>query len=498
MRTALAAFVFLSACGSKSDGSFGSDFLLGTAIAGFQTEMGCPTLPPARCEDRASDWYAWITTPALLADPNLHLSGDQPSRGPGFYELYEADLDRAAHELHGNALRLSIEWSRVFPTATDGLDGESLRAAASADALAWYHAVFKAMRARGLQPFVTLHHYTLPAWIHDAPGCHQDLSHCAARGWLDKERIVREIAKYAGFVAREFGGEVDLWATLNEPFTAVVLAGFVLPSADRSNPPGVTLRWAEAKAANQAMIEAHARMADAVHANDTVSAFGGKAAQVGIVYNLQSVSAADPKSLLDQTAARNLAYLMNEQFLNGALKGDLDANLDGQIVHRPDLGGKTDFLGINYYVRATAKGLVQPYFPTEAPLMTFDPFALDLRGDASGIGEALAAGAKYGLPIYVTETGIEDLADSGAAESWIGETLWRVQQARASGVPVRGYFYWTLMDNYEWNHGMTMRLGLYAVDPADASKRRTARPRAAGALARIAAARSVPPDLRPR
>jgi len=65
---------------------------------------------------------------------------------------------------------------------------------------------------------LTINHYTLPLWIHDGNACHQSLSTCTARGWLDKDRTVREIAKYAGFVAREFGAEVDLWATENEPF----------------------------------------------------------------------------------------------------------------------------------------------------------------------------------------------------------------------------------------------------------------------------------------
>src|SRR5581483_360536 len=144
----------------------------------------------------------------------------------------------------------------------------AIKAAASSDALAFYHGVFSAMKARGLTPLVTLNHYTLPSWIHDAYGCHVDLDKCTKRGWLDHDTILHEIAKYAGFAAREFGGEVDLWATLNEPFTAVVVAGFLLPSESRTNPPGVMLRIPEAKAAAVAMIEAHARMYDAVKAND--------------------------------------------------------------------------------------------------------------------------------------------------------------------------------------------------------------------------------------
>jgi hypothetical protein len=94
-------------CGCGAGDAFPRDFLFGTAIAGFQVEMGCPTLPAAACED----------------------------------------LDRAAHELHSNALRLSIEWSRVFPVSTIGV--ADLRPVASASALAYYHALFAAMSARG-------------------------------------------------------------------------------------------------------------------------------------------------------------------------------------------------------------------------------------------------------------------------------------------------------------------------------------------------------------
>ena len=77
-------------------GTFPKDFVFGSAIAGFQVDMGCPTLPAAECEDRASDWYQWITTPRILDNPILFMSKEPPSTGPGFYESYEKDLDRAA------------------------------------------------------------------------------------------------------------------------------------------------------------------------------------------------------------------------------------------------------------------------------------------------------------------------------------------------------------------------------------------------------------------
>ena len=103
---------------------FPSGFQFGTATAGFQVDMECPTIPAAECEDRNSDWYTYISTNEFLQrDPLLFLSGDPPGLGPGFYELYEEDLDRAKNELNNTAFRLSIEWSRIFPEPTDGIEG---------------------------------------------------------------------------------------------------------------------------------------------------------------------------------------------------------------------------------------------------------------------------------------------------------------------------------------------------------------------------------------
>src|SRR5947209_20578296 len=109
MRFPILCAAALTAC-SPADPHFAQSFLFGTAVAGFQVDMGCPTVLRAQCEDAASDWYQWITKPELIGDASAHLNGDPPTAGPGFYELYAQDLDRAKGELHSNALRLSIEW----------------------------------------------------------------------------------------------------------------------------------------------------------------------------------------------------------------------------------------------------------------------------------------------------------------------------------------------------------------------------------------------------
>ena len=193
---------------ADADKGLVKDFLFGTAIAGFQAEMGCPTLSAADCEDPNSDLFAFYTSPTVKKEMNDRISGQNPSEvGPGFWELYEDDLDRVQNELSNNALRTSLEWSRIFPTSTEGVEGyDALKAISSSAAVAKYHAMFQAMRARGIEPVITINHYSLPGWIHDSLTCYKDFAHCQRRGWVDSERTIAEIAKFAGFVAREFGG----------------------------------------------------------------------------------------------------------------------------------------------------------------------------------------------------------------------------------------------------------------------------------------------------
>ncbi len=490
MKRIILACTVLAACSSTPPENFDfpSGFLFGTAIAGFQADMGCPSAM-ATCTDPNSDWYVWVTKPEIVSDPTAHVNGEPVTDGPGFYELYPQDLDRAKNELGNNAFRMSIEWSRVFPTSTVGIeDDAAIKAAASPDALAFYHSVFAALKARGITPLVTINHYALPTWIHDAYGCHVNIDTCSPRGWLDHDLILHEIAKYAGFVAREFGGEVDHFATLNEPLTAVAIAGYLMPSDSRSNPPGVTLKIPETKAAAMTMIEAHARMYDAVKA-------AAPNANVGIVYNMEAVTPADPTDPVDVQAAKNLSYLLNEVFINAITTGDLDANLDGTTVHRDDLANRLDFLGINYYARLTATGASSP-FPDLSPLLTVSVASLSSYDYAypKGIYEVITLAGKWARPIYITETGVADPNDDEGAPAWLTDTLVWVKRAMNEGANVQGYFWWTLTDNYEWNHGMTIKMGMYGVDPTDPSKTRHAR-KTVATYARITAASSIPADL---
>lgn len=472
---------------SSKERVFPKGFLFGAAVAGFQVDMGCPTVKPEECEDQKSDWYQWITDARILEKPAaVNFVGGPPSTGPGFYELFPQDFARAKNELKLGSVRLSIEWSRIFPESTVGVEGyEALKQHASAAGVDYYHRQFAEMKKLGLVPLVTLNHYTLPLWIHDGVDCHfnfpNKLNDCPKKGWLDPQTIT-EIAKYAGFVAKEFGGEIDLWATENEPL-AIPLSGYIQAGADRTNPPGLTLKAKEAKYVTMALIKAHARMYDAVKANDTIDVDGdGKASQVGLVGNLVVVQPAG-NSDEDLQNAKNINYLYNQLFLDATIKGDFDENAEGEQAQKHDasLAGRMDYLGVNYYTRLTLAGLEKSALPDFSPLLTIDPTSdknLFYETYTRGIYEVVKfASDRYKLPIYITEAGVTTEDKTAKQPQAMVEYLQWLHKAIEEGADVRGFFWWSLTDNYEWNHGMSadMQFGLYAIDPKDSQKKRTIR-----------------------
>jgi beta-galactosidase len=440
---------------------FPSGFLFGTATAGFQVEPGCPTVAVDECTDPLSDWYVYATDATMIAEPNTFLTGQDPAEvGPGHYELYETDFDNVTQELHNNAFRMSLEWSRIFPTSTEGVTGyANLLALADPTAVAHYHDVFAALKARGITPLVTINHYTLPTWIHDPVGCHANLASCSPRGWVDAERTVTEMAKFAGFVAAEYGDDVDHWCTLNEPH-AVLLPGFLAQTPSRTNPPAVSFRSAEAKIALNAMIQAHARIYDAIHEADLEDADAdGVSASVGIVYNIIPTAAQDPQDPAQVTAAENMFYLFNEVMLNAMTTGRLDHDLDGTAELDATLENRMDYLGLNYYYRMLVKAVPQPFLPDYSPLTTFNPVdtITDDQYPQGMYDSAMYLHATFGKPIIVTESGVAVTEDLAAQSRYVVQYLSWIHQAMQEGADIRGYFFWALMDNFEWNHGMDQK-----------------------------------------
>ncbi len=462
----LLSIIFALTCSKekKENLNFPEGFLWGTATAGFQSDMGCPTLEASECNDPNSDWYQWVTDPSIIAEGLV--SGEPVENGPGHWELFDTDFELSQKVLSNNAFRMSIEWSRIFPRSTAGITGyDNLKSIANEKAIKHYHDVFASMKAHGITPLVTLNHYSLPLWIHDGVACHRDLDTCGAKGWLDRNLIVTEIAKYAGFVAKEFGGEVDLWATLNEPF-AVIVAGYVFQSRDRTNPPGITdLTMGKGVTVAFNMIEAHARMYDAVKENDSIDADGdGVPSMVGIVHNMAPFKPQDPENEIDVMGAKNADYVYNLMFLNALIRGEYDSNIDGITDEiRDDLKNRLDYVGINYYTRVTVRGLETPV-NNNYPKLTFFPVSL-WEDYPRGIYEMVKAAVSYGVPVYITENGTNDPNGDETGPRFLVNHLYWLLQAINEGADVRGYFYWTHTDNYEWNHGTAFKMGMFSYDP---------------------------------
>lgn len=451
------------------------DFVFGAATAGFQVDMGCPDAPDA-CIDPHSDWYAWVTDPSIQEQASLYVTGEPLEVGPGMWGgLFEDDVARMkADGLTG--YRMSLEWSRLFPdgAAEGATTVEALDAHADPDAVARYHAMFAALTDAGIQPLVTVNHYTLPLWVHDGVACHHDPDGCEADGWIDGERIVPLIARYAGWVGREFGGEVDTWITLNEPY-ATTAAGYIQPGEARSAPPGLTLDIPRAVEVAVHQIEGHAAMVDQLRAHDLVDADGdGRATDIGLVMNMAVFEPADPERALDVEAVAHADYLYHELYFAAATTGAWDDDLDGVPDRtRDDLADRLDFVGINYYNRVTVTGIGFPLAP-ELPLLDFLP-EFSWEPYPEGLGQVIERARAWDRPIWVTENGTPYVEERGVEvlEGHLASLI----AARDAGADVRGYLYWSWIDNYEWNHGMDLRFGLYTYDPV--TKERMERPVAA-------------------
>ena len=130
----------LSACTPKPELAFPEDFLWGTATAGFQVDMGCPTWSDDVCVDTASDWYQWVNDDDVIGERDLFTNGDDVRLGPGMWELFEQDVDQLKNDHHG-VYRMSVEWSRLFPdaAAADAQSVDDLVPLANPAAVARYH-----------------------------------------------------------------------------------------------------------------------------------------------------------------------------------------------------------------------------------------------------------------------------------------------------------------------------------------------------------------------
>ncbi len=451
----------LAACSSDSDSGstppadegpsevrFPAGFMWGSASAAFQVEKGLGN----------TDWGIWVKTPGKIKN------GDDPDVGGADAFAHIAEDVALLKSTGQNTYRFSIEWARIYPT----------RAAFDADqpdagAIAKYDELFAALKNAGIAPMVTLQHFSLPDWLSD-PRLPDE-----PQGWERPEAITL-FAEWCGRAAARWAAEVEWWVTINEPMVAPI-AGYV----QGSFPPGLTLKIERALTVGRNEAIAHAKCFDAIKQKDATS-------MVGIVQHMRDVEPEDPNEPNDVAAADRVRRVNNAWILDVVVNGDWDDDFDGKLDGPkdrrgdPELKGRSDYIGINYYsaLTAGARGLVLPVVDAairQERLLTERPktdFFWDIY--PKGLRNVLEEVRRYNQPIVITENGIADSADNNRAR-FILEHLYELGRARDSGLDIRGFIYWSLLDNFEWASGFCPRFGLASVDPA--TKARTQRASAA-------------------
>ena len=423
--------------------------------------------------DAGTDWFAWTHSPGVVGE---HLvSGDLPEQGDGFWDVYKEDLQRAAN-LGTNSIRLSAEWSRIFPSSTESADARvtrnprgvltgvdvddrgfrQLSKLADQAAIEHYRSIFRCAKSVGLSVFLTLSHFTLPLWAHDPIACHKDIEKSPRKGWAD-ERTVVEFGKYADFAARVFSKDVDIWETLNEP-EVVSTEGYAFGSNSGFPPALEDFSLAFRVERNFAL--AHNVGYKNVKKHNPSSPVG-----IGVAPNVFVPVDDDPRS---RVAAEHANYMNVEWILNAIVHGAFDNDFDMITDELAEGVGGADFIGVDYYNRIRMrhrKGAPNPWNTSMETLPCLD--CSDFGWDIFPEGIRMATNwvyRKYRLPIYILENGIADAKDE-KRRRYIREHLRELLKAVVvDRVPVRGYYHWSLLDNFEWSQGYKMRFGLYAVD----------------------------------
>lgn len=420
--------------------AFPADFLWGAATAAYQIEG-------AASEDGRgpSIWDEFAATPGKT------YQGESGAVAADHYHRVAEDTD-LMRQLGLGAYRFSIAWPRILPQG---------RGTVNAAGLDFYDRLVDTLLAKGITPFVTLYHWDLPAPLQ------------REGGWTNRATAYA-FADYAEIVARRLGDRVTGWITLNEPWCSAYLGYGIGVHA-----PGVQDRQAAVDAAHHLLL-AHGLAVPRIRANTH------EQAQLGIALNLTLSYPADerPETLRDTALSNTFG---NSWFLDPLFRGRYPAGLFAslKLAHPPVQDGDLelaaaplDFVGVNNYFRLVIRGAqAQPLADrceSVAPVPGSCYTAMGWEIYAHGLRDLLLYLHREYAPakIYVTENGaaFDDCWDGGDIVSdprridYLRTYIEGVAEARAQGVPVCGYFVWSLMDNFEWAEGYAKRFGIVYVD----------------------------------
>lgn len=402
---------------------FPKDFIWGASTASHQVEGGTD-----------NQWSVWELSHAkqmaktaearlgwLPKWNEIKAEAEKPEnyvsgRGVEHYSRYKEDFD-ITKKLHLNSLRFGIEWSRLEPKPGEWDE----------EAIAHYHSYIDELNKRGLEPFLNLWHWTMPTWLTD-------------KGGFEKAANLKHWHRFVQKVVDEYGSKLHYVITLNEP-NVYTTFGYI----NGEWPPQEKHNIVKASLVIWNLVRAHKKAYKIIKKKHPHI-------MVGIAQQLANIQAKRAHNFFDEVSTKMMRYVWNWWFYRRIRK-------------------QQDFVGFNYYFTDYYTGMLKrenPKLPVNDLGWYMEPEGL--------YPLLLRAWAHYKKPIFVTENGVAD-KDDAYRRWWIEETMVAMEKAISEGVDLRGYFHWSLLDNFEWAFGWWPKFGLVEVDRKHDMKR-TIRPSA--------------------
>ena len=401
---------------------FGKDFLWGSSTSAYQVEGNCTN----------NNWYLFESATDEQGRPRI-AGGQKCGLAADHWNRYREDI-QLLKALHLNAYRFSVEWSKIEPA--EGVFADT--------ALDHYERVVDELRANGIEPLITLHHFTNPIWFE-------------RNGAFLQENSPELLTRYAEKVVKRLGPKVRFWSTINEP-SVNALNGYFLTEF----PPAVR-DPAKAIVVFRNLLRSHAlcyKRIKEIRAD----------AEVGLLVNIYLFDPPSSWNLFDILLARYLNKDFSTSILDYLNTGVFDFSMPGIGSDHFDSGLRDtyDYVGLNYYTRFRYR--FDPISEQKlVEVQHLPPSELTDRGweiYPEGLYRALKMiSSRTSKPIYITENGIADDRDTRRG-AFIEDHLLVANRAISEGMNIKGYFYWSLIDNFEFAKGFDVRFGLYAVNYA--------------------------------
>lgn len=409
---------------------FDKDFIFGTAVSEYQVS-GASNCPDAQ-------WAAWDYTKDGNGMSRIH-QGQRSGKACDFWNTYEADIE-LLKEMKVKSFRFSLEWSIIEPR----------KGVINKAAVKHYHNLMDKLIAADIKPVISLHHFTHPIWFEEL-------------GAFEKEENIEYFVGFAQNMANQYKDKVMLWATFNEP-GVYVFQGYIRGVW----PPG-KIGVNRAGQVTQNMLKAHVAAYQAMKKID-------EKMQIGLVHSVTQFEPYNDDTKIESTICSYMNHLFHDAITEFFSTGKFvwQVPILASLEYIDTQATKSlDFFGINYYSHVLLnigwttgdQAFRLHEIKTDMPYCIY---AEGLYRAIKDVSERITVAQC--IPIYITENGIADAKDD-RRELFIKRYMYSLYRAIQDGYDVRGYFYWSLLDNFEWSEGYSQKFGLYEVDMETGERR---------------------------